>query len=85
MLSHLGSWDELLPWAKFTYNNSHHVSIGMTPYEALYFRRYITHLCWYKDGELVLIRIEILQHTTKKVKKNTRKDNGLSKLAEILC
>ena len=27
-------WDELLPFAEFTYNNSHHSSIGMSPFMA---------------------------------------------------
>jgi len=31
-----GSWDTWLPFAKFAYNNSHQVSINMSPYEALY-------------------------------------------------
>ena len=33
-----GSWDEHLPLVEFTYNNSFHSSIGMSPYEALYGR-----------------------------------------------
>ncbi|KAK8919117.1 hypothetical protein KSP39_PZI021998 [Platanthera zijinensis] len=32
-------WERLLPLIEFSYNNSHHASIGMTPYEALYGRK----------------------------------------------
>ncbi|XP_068483255.1 uncharacterized protein [Phaseolus vulgaris] len=40
----------------------------MTPYEALYGRKYRTPLCWYQDGETVLVGPELIQQTTKKVK-----------------
>ena len=45
ILDHLGAWDEVLPLIEFTYNNSFHASIGMTPYEALYGRKCRTPLC----------------------------------------
>ena len=32
------SWDECLPFAEFSYNNSYQASIGMSPFEALYGR-----------------------------------------------
>ena len=34
-----GHWDKFLPLAEFSYNNSYHSSIDMTPFEALYGRR----------------------------------------------
>ena len=67
ILYHLGSWDEVLPLVEFTYNNSYQTSIGMAPYEALYGRRCMTPLCWYQDGESVLVGPELLQQTTEKV------------------
>jgi hypothetical protein len=39
------SWVECLPLIEFTYNNSFHSSIEMTPFEALYGRRCRTSLC----------------------------------------
>jgi len=51
-----------------TYNNSYHASNGMAPYEALYGRKCITPLCWYQDGEIVLVGPELIQQTTEKVK-----------------
>nr|KYP35106.1 Transposon Ty3-G Gag-Pol polyprotein [Cajanus cajan] len=55
VLDHLGSWKEVLPLVEFTYNNSYHSSIGMVPFEALYDRRCKTPLCWYQEGELVVV------------------------------
>jgi len=47
VLDHLGSWDEILPFMEFSYNNSYNASIGMTPYDALYERKCKTPLCWH--------------------------------------
>jgi len=58
----------VLPLIEFTYNNSFHASIGMAPYEALYGRRCRTPLCWYQDGEAVLVGPELLERTTEKVR-----------------
>jgi len=58
----------MLPLVEFTYNNSYHASIETTPYEALYGRKCRTPLCWYQDGETVLVGPELIQQTTEKVK-----------------
>jgi len=68
ILDHLGAWDEVLPLIEFTYNNSFHASIVMAQYEALYGRKCRTPLCWYQDGEAVLVGPELLDQTTKKVR-----------------
>ena len=68
VLDHLGAWDEVLPLIEFTYNNSFHARIGKAPYEALYSRRCRTPLCWYQDGEAVLVGPELLEQTTEKVR-----------------
>jgi len=68
MLDHLGAWDEVLPLIEFTYNNSFHASIGMAPYKALYGRKCRTPLCWYQDGEAVLVGPELLEQTTENVR-----------------
>ena len=36
VLQFKGHWNECLPLEEFTYNNSYHSSIEMSPYEALY-------------------------------------------------
>ena len=39
-----GNWDDLLTLVEFSYNNSFHSSISMAPFEALYGRRFSTHV-----------------------------------------
>jgi hypothetical protein len=39
ILEHQGSWDQNLPWAEFSYNNSYQESLKMAPFEVLYRRR----------------------------------------------
>jgi len=68
VLDHLGTWSDVLSLVEFTYNNSYHSSIGMTPYEALYGRRCMTPLCWQQDGESVVLGSEFLQQITEKVR-----------------
>jgi hypothetical protein len=44
-------WDECLPLAEFSYNNSYQESIKMAPFEALYGSRCRTPLNWSEPGE----------------------------------
>jgi hypothetical protein len=44
-------WDDCLPLAEFSYNNSYQESIKMAPFEALYGRRCRTLLNWSEPGE----------------------------------
>ena len=69
MLNYLGSWDEILPLVEFTYNNSYQASIVMTLFEVLYDKKCRTPLCWFQDGETILIGPELIQQTNEKVKK----------------
>ena len=63
-----GVWDSHLPLVEFAYNNSHHTSIGMPPYEMLYGRRCRTPGCWLEPGEKQFARPEVVQITADKVK-----------------
>ncbi|RZB76106.1 Transposon Ty3-G Gag-Pol polyprotein [Glycine soja] len=63
-----GSWMDCLPLIEFTYNNSYQASIGMAPFEALYGRKCKTPICWYDDGEAVLLGPEMLQQINEQVK-----------------
>jgi hypothetical protein len=54
VLEHQGSWDQNLPWAKFSYNNSYQESLKMAPFEALYGHRCRTLLNWIEPGETVI-------------------------------
>ena len=60
-LEEQGSWDQVLPLAEFTYNNSYHASIGMAPFEALYGRKCQTPLCWFQVGENLVVGLEMIQ------------------------
>ena len=51
-----GSWDSYLPLVEFPYNNSHHSSIGMASFEALYGRKCRTPVCWLEAGEKTIYR-----------------------------
>jgi len=68
VLEDSGSWDRCLPLIEFTYNNSFHSSIGMTPYEALYGRKCRTPLCWFETGENLVLGPDTIQQTIEKIK-----------------
>ncbi|KAI3787689.1 hypothetical protein L2E82_00022 [Cichorium intybus] len=63
-----GSWDDHLPLAEFTYNNSYHSSIQMAPFEALYGSMCRTPSCWSEAGEKPLAGPEIITETEAKIK-----------------
>ena len=50
-LSYGKKWDECLPLAEFSYNNSYQESIKMAPFEALYGRRCRTPSNWSEADE----------------------------------
>ena len=62
-----GSWDAYLPLAEFSYNNSHHSSIGMPPFELLYGRRCRTPICWGEVGQRVMGSTEIVLQTSEQI------------------
>jgi len=53
---------------EFTYNNNFHSSIGMTLYEALYGRKCKTPLCWYENGNSLILGPEVIKQATDKIK-----------------
>jgi hypothetical protein len=61
VLEHLESWDQNLPWAEFSYNNSYQESIKMAPFEVLYGRRCHTPLNWIEPGEKVIFRPDLVE------------------------
>ena len=67
MLEWKGDWDSHLALAEFAYNNSHHASIGMAPYEALYGRPCRSPIHWGEVGERTLDSPIVLQHYTEQV------------------
>src|SRR6266542_2953158 len=61
------SWDECLPLAEFSYNNSYQKSLHMAPFEALYGRRCRTPLNWSEPGERVIFGPDIVQEVEERV------------------
>jgi len=55
------SWDKSLPYAKFSYNNSHQKSLKMAPFEALYGRKCRTPLFWNQTGETQVFGPDVLR------------------------
>jgi hypothetical protein len=45
-----GSWDEHLPLAEFSYNNSYQSSLKAAPFEVLYVRKCRSPICWFELG-----------------------------------
>ena len=62
-----GSWEEHLPFVKFTYNNSYQTSIQMAPYEALHKRPCRSPVCWTEVGERSTTGPELINDTSMKV------------------
>jgi transposase InsO family protein len=60
-------WDDCLPLAEFSYNNSYQESIKMAPFEALYGRRCRTPLNWSEPGERWYFRPDLVKETEAKV------------------
>ncbi|KAK1435339.1 hypothetical protein QVD17_01100 [Tagetes erecta] len=62
-----GSWEKYLPLTKFSYNNSYHSSIKMSPYEMLYGRKCRTPICWGEVGQRELGNNEVVKATVEKI------------------
>jgi hypothetical protein len=62
-------WDDCLPLAEFSYNNSYQESIKMAPFEALYGRRCRTPLNWSEPGERWFFRPDLVEEMEEKVQR----------------
>jgi hypothetical protein len=75
VLEHQGSWDQNLPWAEFSYNNSYQESLKMAPFEVLYGRRCRTPLNWIELGEKVIFGpdlVEEVEATVHRIQENLK-------------
>ena len=61
------SWDRYIPLMEFVYSKSYQSSIGMAPYEALYGRKFRTHVCWTNLNEHKVIGPDIVKEIEEKV------------------
>lgn len=62
------SWEDHLSLAEFAYNNSYQSSVEMAPYEAIYGRPCRSPNCWVEIGDKVILRPDLVQETTEKIK-----------------
>src|SRR5436189_5549546 len=62
------SWDECLPLAEFSYNNSYQKNLKMAPFEALYGRKCRSQLNWSEPGERVTFAPDLLIEVEEKVR-----------------
>ena len=67
-LDYGSSWDDNLPYAEFSYNNSYQASLKVAPFEALYGRRCRTPLLWDKVGDRYLFGPNLIKDAEEKVK-----------------
>jgi hypothetical protein len=68
VLAYSGKWDECLPLAKFSYNNSYQESIKMAPIEALYGQWCRNPLNWSRSGERFFFGPDLVKEAEEKVK-----------------
>src|SRR3954469_24537968 len=67
-LDYGSSWDDDLPYAEFSYNNSYQDSLQMAPFELLYGRKCRTPLMWDEVGERQLFGPDLIRDAEEKVK-----------------
>ena len=67
-LENQSSWDRMLPYAEFSYNNSYQSSLQMSPFEALYGRKCRTPLYWTEVGEGQVLGPDILKEAENQVR-----------------
>ena len=67
-LDYGSSWDDNLPYAEFSYNNSYQASLKMALFEALYGRRCRTPLMWDEVGDQEFIGPDLIKESEEKVK-----------------
>lgn len=67
-LTHGKSWDQSLPYAEFSYNNSFQASLKMSPFEALYGRPCRTPLNWTETGERLFFGTDTIQEAEEQVR-----------------
>src|SRR3954467_10856147 len=68
VISFSKKWEESLPYAEFSYNNSYQASLKMPPFKVLYGRKCRTPLNWSETGEQTLIGPDIIQHAEDQVR-----------------
>ena len=60
-------WDKFLPLCEFSYNNSYHSSIDMTPFEAFYGRACRFSLSWFEFKDVKLLGVGLVKDAQHKI------------------
>jgi hypothetical protein len=60
-------WEQGLPYAEFSYNNSYQTSLGMSPFEALYGRKCRTPLMWSEVVDRTLTGLAVIKDAEDRV------------------
>ena len=68
VLAYGAKWEDCLPFAEFSYNNSYQASLQMAPFEALYGRKCRTPLNWSETRDSKIFGLDILQEAEEKVR-----------------
>ena len=68
ILSYGAGWEDSLPYAEFSYNNSHQSSLKMSPFEALYGRKCWIPLNWSETGDNRIFGPDMLLEAEKQVR-----------------
>src|SRR6185369_6007198 len=67
VLAYGSKWEDCLPFAEFSYNNSYQSSLQMAPFEALYGKKCRTPLNWSDTGESKLFGPDTLREAEEQV------------------
>jgi hypothetical protein len=67
VLSYGAKWEDCLPFAEFSYNNSYQASLQMAPFEALYGRKCRTPLNWSETRESQVFGPNIIKEAEEQV------------------
>jgi hypothetical protein len=67
VLSYGAKWEDCLPFAKFSYNNSYQASLQMAPFEAPYGRKCRTPLNWSETRESQVFGPDIIKEAEEQV------------------
>ena len=67
ILTYGKDWEQSLPYAEFSYNNSYQGILDMSPFEALYGRKCRTPLMWSEEGRRSLVGPALVKEAVERV------------------
>src|SRR6185503_5101523 len=69
VLTYGKNWEDSLPYAEFSYNNSYQSSLKMSSFEALYGRKCRTPLMWTEVGDRIIQGQDFIKEVEDKISK----------------